>query len=112
MLVLPQEEMVRNHNEAREGMVKHFNKELEKILNKNSQLDKYWILGKSRAESYKGKTIMKPFLEACLEKPALIKESFVYEVDNKRGTKTLLWVMYPNGTLKFPTLNKSISVAN
>jgi hypothetical protein len=40
-----------------------------------------------------------------------VKESFVYEIDNRRGVKTLLWVMHPDDTLSFPTLGKSIRVS-
>ncbi len=83
---------------------------LENILNDNRHKDKYWILGKAKIEKKKGKDIIRPFLQACEEKPQVIKESFVYEVDNKRGVKTLLWVMHPGDMLSFPTLGKSIRV--
>ncbi len=83
---------------------------LEKILNKNAHKDKYWVLGKVKIEKRKGKDIAKPFLQACDEKPGIVKESFVYEVDNRRGVKTLLWVMHPGDMLSFPTLGKSIRV--
>lgn len=112
MLVVSAEEQVRRHQEAREGMEKHFNKLLEDILNEHKNIEKYWILGKTKAEGVGTGTVLKPFLEACMEKPPVVKDSFVYEVDNKRGVKTLLWVMYPNGKLHFPTLGKSVSVAN
>lgn len=83
---------------------------LEKILNANKHKDMYWILGKAKIEKKKGKDIVRPFLQACDEKPGIIKESFVYEVDNKRGVKSLLWVMHPGDLLSFPTLGKSIRV--
>jgi hypothetical protein len=98
--------------EAREGISKHFNKLLERILNANKHKELYWILGKARIVKFRGKDVVRPFLEACKEKPGLIKESFVYEVDNRRGVKTLLWVMYPDHTLRFPTLGKSIRVTD
>lgn len=101
---------MQQHIDAREGMTNHFNRELEKILNENKHKDKYWILGKAKIEKKKGKDIVRPFLQACAEKPGIIKESFVYEVDNRRGVKTLLWVMHPGDTLSFPTLGKSIRV--
>ena len=110
MLILPAEEKERQHKESVENLVGHFNHDLEKILNENSDVDLYWILGKAKTEVYGEKTIVRPFLQACMEKPGLVKESFVYEVDNRRGTKTLLWVMYPNEVLYFPTLKKSIRV--
>lgn len=116
MLILPKKDAVAHklekHKQAREGMTEHFNVLMERIINQNSHKDKYWILGKVKAERKKGKDIMRPFLEACDEKPQLIRESFVYEVDNRRGVKTLLWVMHPGDLLSFPTLGKSIRVAN
>ena len=108
MLILPKEEQMRLHKETREGITNHFNREMEKILNENSDVDKYWILGKAKVDVAGDKRHVKPFLQACKEKPGLIKESFVYEVDNRRGVKTLLWVMHPDETLTFPTLGKSI----
>lgn len=111
MLILPKSVHETNHLEARKGLTDHFNNEMEKILNANKDKDVYWILGKVKAERHKGKDVLKPFLQACTEKPGVIKESFVYEVDNRRGVKTLLWVMHPGDTLTFPTLGKSIRVA-
>lgn len=110
MLITSAKEQMDRHMSAREGMSNHFNKELEKVINANQDKDKYWILGKVRMEKKKGQDIARPFLQACLEKPGVIKESFVYEVDNKRGVKTLLWVMHPGDTLRFPTLGKSVRV--
>lgn len=96
--------------DAREGMTNHFNGLMEKILNNNKSRDKYWILGKVKIEKKRGRDVVRPFLQACAEKPELIRESFVYEVDNARGVKTLLWVMHPGDLLSFPTLGKSIRV--
>lgn len=101
---------MQQHIDAREGITAHFNKEMEKLLNANKHKDKYWVLGKAKVEKKKGKDIIRPFLQACEEKPGIIKESFVYEVDNKRGVKTLLWIMHPGDLLSFPTLGKSIRV--
>jgi len=100
------------HVQAREGITSLFNDMLEKILNANKHKDKYWILGKTKVEKKRGKDIVRPFLQACEVKPGIIKESFVYEVDNKRGVKTLLWVMHPGDLLSFPTLGKSIRVTD
>lgn len=111
MLITPTSVQFKQHVEAREGITNHFNREMEKILNDNVRKDKYWILGKAKVERVKGKDIIRPFLQACDEKPGLMKESFVYEVDNRRGVKTLLWVMHPGDLLSFPTLGKSIRVA-
>ncbi len=112
MLITPPSHQLKKHQELREGMTNHFNERMEKILNENSHKDTYWILGKAKIEKKNGKEIVKPFLQACDEKPGLIRESFVYEVDNKRGVKTLLWVMHPGDLLSFPTLGKSMRVAN
>lgn len=110
MLITPASVQMQQHIDTREGITAHFNVLMEKILNENSQRDKYWILGKAKIERKKGKDIIRPFLQACAEKPGVIKESFVYEVDNKRGVKTLLWIMHPGDLLSFPSLGKSIRV--
>ena len=110
MLITPPEVAMQQHIDAREGMTKHFNYLMEKILNENSHKDMYWILGKVNVEKKRGKDIVRPFLQACDEKPGVIKQTFVYEVDNRRGVKTLLWVMHPGDLLSFPTLGKSIRV--
>lgn len=111
MLILPAEEKERLHKQALEGVTDHFNVLMERILNENSHKELYWILGKASKETIGNKQIVRPFLQASDEKPGLVKESFVYEVDNRRGVKTLLWVMYPGDMLHFPTLGKTICVA-
>lgn len=111
-LIVPKTVQEQNHLEARRGVTNHFNAQMEKIINENSHKDTYWILGKAKVENVQGKDVVRPFLQACDEKPGVIKQSFVYEVDNRRGVKTLLWVMHPNDVLSFPTLGKSISVAS
>lgn len=110
MLITPVSSQVQKHIETRQGITDHFNVLMEKLLNENSHREKYWILGKAKIERKKGKDIVRPFLQACAEKPGIIKESFVYEVDNRRGVKTLLWIMHPGDMLSFPTLGKSIRV--
>lgn len=112
MLILTAKQHMENHMNARKGVTDHFNALLEKILNENSHKELYWILGKANVVRKKGKDIVRPFLQACDEKPGVVKDSFVYEVDNKRGVKTLLWVLHPGGLLSFPTLGKSIRVSN
>ncbi len=109
MLKLPNP--VDQHIQAREGLASIFNDQLEDILNANKHRDTYWVLGKVSMHRRGDKYIAKPFLQACTEKPELIKKSFVYEIDNRRGVKTLLWVMHPDDTLSFPTLGKSIRVS-
>ena len=110
MLITDPKLLLLQHIETREGITNEFNVRLEKILNHNKHKDKYWILGKAKIEKKGNKDIVRPFLQACEEKPGIIKESFVYEVDNKRGVKTLLWIMHPGDLLSFPTLGKSIRV--
>ena len=112
MLITPASVQMQQHVDAREGMTNKFNYMLENIINENTHRNKYWILGKEKIEKKKGKDIVRPFLQACAEKPGIIKESFVYEVDNSRGVKTLLWVMHPGDLLSFPTLGKSIRVTD
>lgn len=111
MLIKPASIQLKEHQEIREGITNHFNHLMEKILNENTHKDTYWILGKAKIHRKNGKDIVKPFLQVCDVKPGIIRESFVYEVDNRRGVKTLLWVMHPGDLLSFPTLGKSISVA-
>lgn len=110
MLITSPKAQLQKHIETRMGITDHFNTLLEKILNENTHREKYWILGKAKIEKMKGKDIVRPFLQACEIKPGIIKESFVYEVDNTRGVKKLLWVMHPGDMLSFPTLGKSIRV--
>lgn len=113
MLITPPSHQLKKHQELREGITGHFNHQMEKILNENSHKDLYWILGKAVIEKRKnGKEVVRPFLHACDEKPGVVKQSFVYEVDNRRGVKSLLWVMHPGDILSFPTLGKSIRVAD
>ena len=100
------------HVASRNGILDHFNHLMEKIINANKHKDLYWILGKAKTSVDKnGKRVVKPFLQACNEKPGLVRESFVYEVDNRRGVKTLLWVFHQGDMLHFPTLNKAIRVS-
>ncbi len=101
MLILPKDHQLKANKAAREGLESHYNSSMEKILNANSSKDVYWILGKVRFPEEDGGTDVKP---------PLVKDAFLYEVDNKRGVKTLLWVMHPDGSLRLPTLNKTISL--
>lgn len=111
-ILTPPNIQMQKHVETRTAITDEFNVRLEKILNDNKHKDKYWILGKAKTHRKNGKNIVVPFLQACEEKPGIVRESFVYEVDNKRGVKTLLWVMHPGDLLSFPTLGKSIRVSN
>lgn len=110
MLILSEDQLRQRHEDAKSGLVNQFNQELEKIINENQSVDLYWILGKVRFPPEYNGNYAKVFLEACAEKPPLVKESFLYEVDNRKGIKTLLWVMHPGDKLSLPTLGKTISV--
>ena len=100
-----------SHEAAKSGLVSHYNAEMERILNENSEKDRYWILGKTRFPPELGGKVGRTFLEASPYKPHLVKDAFLYEVDNRRGVKTILWICYRDGTLRFPTLGKTIRVS-
>jgi len=115
MLILPestQKELREQHENAKAGLMSHFNEELEKIMNANKGPDRYWVLGKVNFPDNLGGKVGRVFLQACLEKPPIVANSFLYEVDNRRGVKTLLWVMHPGGKLDLPTLGKTLSIAS
>jgi len=110
MLKLSRRQVKEQLQQAKEGLMSHYNTEMEKILNENSDKERYWILGKVNFPEELGGYVGRTFLQACSEKPGLVKNAFLYEVDNTKGIKTLLWVMHPDGSLRFPTLGKTISV--
>lgn len=110
MLVVPASEMKARHEEAKRGLTDEFNSRMEEIINEYQHLDKYWILGKVRFPKEHSGKVGRVFLKGCMEKPPLVKDAFLYEVDNRRGAKTLLWVLHPDGTMRLPTLNKTVSL--
>ncbi len=85
---------------------------MEEILKENAHKDKYWILGMAMCKRRNKRTTIRPFLKAYDVQPELRKEAYLYEVDNKAGTRTLLWVMHPNNKLSMPSIGKSICVAD
>lgn len=111
MLIVSKKTQRDLHKQARKGLTDHFNKEMEKILNENSHTDNYWILGKVRFPEELGGKVGRTFLQASAVQPPLVKDSFVYQVDNRRGVKELMWVLYPNGVLYIPRLGKSIQAS-
>lgn len=111
MLILPKDDQVKAHNDARKGLENHYNSEMEKILSANASKEVYWILGKVKFPEELGGSIGRTFLQASDVKPPVVKNAFLYEVDNRRGVKTLLWVMHPDGSMRLPTLNKTIQVS-
>ena len=115
MLILSEKthkRLMDSHESEKSGLISHFNDEMEKIMNENPEPDRYWVLGKVNFPKNLSGNVGKTFLKACMEKPPLVANSFLYEVDNRRGVKTLLWVMHPDGTLNLPTLGKTLSIGS
>jgi len=105
-ILVPRHVGLAQQKAEKDAMVNHFNQEMEKVIDRNKDKDKFWILGKIRFPPELGGKVGRVFLDASDEKPPLIKESFVYEVDNKRGTKELLWVHDNNKLNIIPTGKK------
>jgi hypothetical protein len=101
-----------NHLAQREYMVNRHARMMQKIMDQNIAKAKYWILGWVESSRKAGKTRIKPRMQAMDTIPDVTKESYLYEVDNTAGTKTLLWVMHPNNKLSLPSIGKSIHVAD
>lgn len=100
------------HLAARQRLADRHMNLMDKVMKENDHKKKYWILGTAKCKRKNGKTTIKPFLKAFDSPPDVQKESYLYEVDNSLGTKTLLWVMHPNNKLSLPSINKSIRVAD
>lgn len=111
MLIVTEDVAKQRLTDAKVELMRHYNQEMERLLNDNSAIDKYWILGKVRFPPDLGGNVGRAFLQACMERPGLVANSFVYEVDNRAGVKTLLWVLNPDGSMRLPTLNKTISAS-
>ncbi len=99
------------HLLQRKRLTDQHEKLMQQILTENSHKDKYWILGMANCKRKNKKTRITPFLEAHDSLPDLRKESYLYEVDNIAGTRSLLWVMHPNNKLSMPTIGKTIHAA-
>lgn len=99
------------HIMARERLANRHAVLLEKILSENAHKDKYWILGMAMCKRKNGRTTIRPWLKAFDVQPEVRKEAYLYEIDNKAGTKSLVWVMHPNNKLSMPSIGKSIRVA-
>jgi len=106
-LLVPKHVGLAQQRAEKEALVNHFNDEMEKVINKNKEKDKFWILGKVRFPPEFGGKVGRVFLDASDEKPPVVKGSFVYEVDNKRGTKELLWT-HSNDQLTVVPTKKTI----
>jgi hypothetical protein len=98
------------HIAARQRLADRHMNLMDKIMSENSHKKKYWILGKAKSTRKNGKTTIRPILKAFDLQPEVQKESYLYEVDNTAGTKSLIWVMHPNNKLSLPSINKSINV--
>jgi hypothetical protein len=109
MLVLPESSLVQRHEEMKKGLRDAFNKELERILNVCSHLECYWILGKVRFPEEYGGQVGHVFMEKSDSQPPFIQDSFVYYVDNRRGTKELLWMSWKD-TLRIVPTHKTVRV--
>lgn len=100
------------HIAARQRLSDRHANLMEKIMTENSHKKKYWILGTAKCKRKDGKTTIRPYLKAYDTQPEVQKQSYLYEVDNIAGTKSLLWVMHPNNKLSMPSIGKSISVTD
>lgn len=100
------------HIAARQRLSDRHANLMEKIMTENSHKKKYWILGTVKCKRKDGKTTIRPYLKAYDTQPEVQKQSYLYEVDNVEGTKSLLWVMHPNNKLSMPSIGKSISVTD
>lgn len=100
------------HLMQRKRLTDRHEKLMNKIMSQNEDKSKYWILGMAKSKRKNGRTTITPFMEARYVQPDLVKEAYLYEIDNVAGTTTLLWVMHPNNKLSVPTIGKFISVAS
>lgn len=101
-----------NHLSMRKHLTDRHSASLEKLIALNTHKDKYWILGWVNSFRRNGKTKIVPKMLVLNKIPPLSAESYLYEIDNTAGTRTLLWVMHPNNKLSLPTLGKVIHVAD
>ena len=87
MLILPEtRETIAGQ---RDIVMKQCNQVLERILNKNSNVDHYYILGALRFDPNDGHGTLS--LVPSQQLPTMIKDTFCYEV-TKGGFKQLVWV--------------------
>lgn len=103
MVLIPKYIAQKEDAETKRNLVNHFNAEMEKVINRNQGKDKFWVLGKVKFLPEFGGKIGRVFLDASDTKPMVVKGSFVYEVDNRSGTKTLLWTCDNNQLNIIPT---------
>ncbi len=99
------------HLAARQRLADTHQNLMEKIMKENSHKQRYWILGTAKCKRKNGRTTIRPYLKAYDSQPDVQKEAYLYEVDNKLGTKNLIWVMHPNNKLSMPSIGKSIHAA-
>lgn len=99
------------HIAARQRLTDRHMNLMDKIIKENNHKKKYWILGTAKSTRKNGRTTIRPVLKVYDEQPDVQKESYLYEIDNKAGTKVLVWVMHPNNKLSMPSIGKTISVA-
>jgi len=112
MLILP-EKVQREINEPlKEGIRKQFNELLEKTLNEHKHVDHYWILGKLRFLPETDFKVGKIFLERSDQLPSLVYGTFVYFVDNRKGTKELLWTIDNQGNMNVTPTGKTFKAVS
>lgn len=99
------------HVAARKRLADRHLNLMDKIIKENNHKKRYWILGMAKCSRKNGRTTIKPCLKAYDKQPDVTKEAYLYEIDNTKGTRELLWVMHPNNKLAMPSINKTISVA-
>lgn len=108
MLLIPKHVAKQQVHEEGLGLLDVFNKEMENIINENKDKDSFYVI--SSLVFPDNGNVGKVLLEACTEKPPVIKDTFVYQVDNRNGTKELLWICDKNNLRVIPT-NKVINVS-
>ena len=102
MIFIPKH-LQKGDEEIKKNLKAQFNIEMEKVINENKHKDKFWILGKVRFLPEFGCNVGRVFLDASDTKPPIVKGSFVYEVDNRKGIKELLWTCDKNQLNIVPT---------
>lgn len=89
---LSEEEMI-----IKESLMDKVSEKLEKVINANTERKKpYWVIAKVKFMTELGGRGASLYMRPCNIKPPVVKSSFVYEIDNIKGCKTLLWMCHPD----------------
>lgn len=108
-MLIPEHVARQRHEEAKQGLRESMNAELAKILDANTSADQYWILAKVKFPKELGGYVGRVFMERSDVQPPFVRESFVYYVDNRKGTKQLLWMSWGDCLRIVPT-GKTIKI--